>query len=154
MNNEYYMKRALELAEKAFDAGEVPVGCVIVSPDGDIIGCGRNMREEKKSAVSHAEIEAIETACRKTGDWRLSGCSMFVTLEPCPMCAGAVIGAQLGRVVYGGKDPSMGAMGSVVRLQSYPLGAAPVVCGGVLGDECSGLLRSFFAELRKRRRER
>ena len=81
MNNEYYMKRALELAEKAFDASEVPVGCVIVSPDGDIIGCGRNMREEKKSAVSHAEIEAIETACRKTGDWRISGCSMFVTLE-------------------------------------------------------------------------
>ena len=150
---EKYMKAALKLAHKAAEEGEVPVGAVVVC-DGKIVGRGRNRRETKKNALHHAEIEAIEKACRKLGGWRLHRCDLYVTLEPCPMCAGAVIGAQLGRVVYGGKDPSMGAMGSVVRLQSYPLGAAPVVCGGVLGDECSGLLRSFFAELRKRRRER
>lgn len=148
MNNEYYMKRALELAEKAFDAGEVPVGCVIVSPDGDIIGCGRNMREEKKSAVSHAEIEAIETACRKTGDWRLSGCSMFVTLEPCPMCAGAIINSRISKLVYGAKDEMSGSCGSVINLFMENYGHSPQVFGGVMERECAGILQEFFEKLR------
>lgn len=148
MNNEYYMKRALELAEKAFDASEVPVGCVIVSPDGDIIGCGRNMREEKKSAVSHAEIEAIETACRKTGDWRLSGCSMFVTLEPCPMCAGAIINSRISKLVYGAKDEISGSCGSVINLFMENYGHSPQVFGGVMERECAGILQEFFEKLR------
>lgn len=148
MNNEYYMKCALELAEKAFDAGEVPVGCVIVSPDGDIIGCGRNMREEKKSAVSHAEIEAIETACRKTGDWRLSGCSMFVTLEPCPMCAGAIINSRISKLVYGAKDEISGSCGSVINLFMENYGHSPQVFGGVMERECAGILQEFFEKLR------
>ena len=148
MNNEYYMKRALELAEKAFDASEVPVGCVIVSPDGDIIGCGRNMREEKKSAVSHAEIEAIETACRKTGDWRLSGCSMFVTLEPCPMCAGAIINSRISKLVYGAKDEISGSCGSVINLFMENYGHSPQVFGGVMERECAGILKEFFEKLR------
>ena len=148
MNNEYYMKRALELAEKAFDAGEVPVGCVIVSPDGDIIGCGRNMREEKKSAVSHAEIEAIETACRKTGDWRLSGCSMFVTLEPCPMCAGAIINSRISKLVDGAKDEISGSCGSVINLFMENYGHSPQVFGGVMERECAGILQEFFEKLR------
>ena len=148
-----YMKSAIAEAEKAYAEGETPVGAVIVR-DGEIIASAHNMTERLKDSTAHAELLAIQAAEKATGDRRLTGCALYVTMEPCPMCAGAVIGAQLGRVVYGGKDPSMGAMGSVVRLQSYPLGAAPVVCGGVLGDECSGLLRSFFAELRKRRRER
>ena len=153
MSDEQWMREALALAREAAADGEVPIGCVITAGDR-IVGRGRNRRECGKTALAHAELEAIAEACKTLGGWRLWQCALYVTLEPCPMCAGAVIGAQLGRVVYGGKDPSMGAMGSVVRLQSYPLGAAPVVCGGVLGDECSGLLRSFFAELRKRRRER
>ena len=153
MSDEQWMREALALAREAAADGEVPVGCVVTHGER-IVGRGRNRRECGKSALAHAELEAIAEACKTLGGWRLWQCALYVTLEPCPMCAGAVIGAQLGRVVYGGKDPSMGAMGSVVRLQSYPLGAAPVVCGGVLGDECSGLLRSFFAELRKRRRER
>ena len=148
-----YMKSAIAEAEKAYAEGETPVGAVIVR-DGEIIASAHNMTERLNDSTAHAELLAIQAAEKATGDRRLTGCTLYVTMEPCPMCAGAVIGAQLGRVVYGGKDPSMGAMGSVVRLQSYPLGAAPVVCGGVLGDECSGLLRSFFAELRKRRRER
>ena len=149
MNNEYYMKRALELAEKAFDAGEVPVGCVIVSPDGDIIGCGRNMREEKKSAVSHAEIEAIETACRKTGDWRLSGCSMFVTLEPCPMCAGAIINSRISKLVYGAKDEISGSCGSVINLFMENYGQSTKVYGGICENECRELIREFFKNLRR-----
>ena len=148
MNNEYYMKRALELAEKAFDASEVPVGCVIVSPDGDIIGCGRNMREEKKSAVSHAEIEAKETACRKTGDWRLSGCSMFVTLEPCAMCAGAIINSRISKLVYGAKDEISGSCGSVINLFMENYGHSPQVFGGVMERECAGILQEFFEKLR------
>ena len=142
--DEEYMRQALAEARLALAEGEIPVGAVVVR-GGEVIARAHNTRERDGCVLGHAEA---------VGDWRLPDCTLYVTLEPCPMCAGAVIGAQLGRVVYGGKDPSMGAMGSVVRLQSYPLGAAPVVCGGVLGDECSGLLRSFFAELRKRRRER
>ena len=145
--DEEYMRQALAEARLALTEGEIPVGAVVVR-GGEVIARAHNTRERDGCVLGHAELGAIKLASEAVGDW------LYVTLEPCPMCAGAVIGAQLGRVVYGGKDPSMGAMGSVVRLQSYPLGAAPVVCGGVLGDECSGLLRSFFAELRKRRRER
>ena len=153
MTRRDWMREALALAKQAQLAGEVPVGAVVVH-EGSIVARARNERETTGDPTAHAEVLALRRAAAALGRRRLKGCTLVVTLEPCPMCAGAVIGAQLGRVVYGGKDPSMGAMGSVVRLQSYPLGAAPVVCGGVLGDECSGLLRSFFAELRKRRRER
>ena len=148
MNNEYYMELALELAKEAFDAGEVPVGCVIVSPDGDVIGRGRNMREEKKSAVSHAEMEAIEMACRKTGDWRLSGCSMFVTLEPCPMCAGAIINSRISKLVYGAKDEMSGSCGSVINLFMENYGHSPQVFGGVMERECAGIMQEFFEKLR------
>ena len=142
-----FMLEALAEAKAALAEGEIPVGAVVVR-GGEIIARAHNTREHDGCVLGHAELSAVRLASAVVGDWRLSDCTLYVTLEPCPMCAGAIIGAKLGRVVYGGKDPSMGAMGSVVRLQSYPLGASPVVCSGVLGDECSALLREFVADLR------
>ena len=146
-NDEVWMRLALQEARLAAAEGEIPVGAVLVR-DGQEICRAHNLRENQHDPTAHAEILCMRRGAEKLGTWRLRGCTLYVTLEPCPMCAGAIIGAKLGRVVYGGKDPSMGAMGSVVRLQSYPLGASPVVCSGVLGDECSALLRDFFADLR------
>ncbi len=143
----YYMKEALRLADEAGAAGEVPVGCVIVC-GGEIVARGKNTREAKKNALCHAEIAAIDAACRALGGWRLSGCTLYVTLEPCPMCAGAIINARADRVVFGAKDPAAGALGSVLNMCSYPIGRRPEVVSGVLADECSGLLRRFFAARR------
>lgn len=137
-----FMIRALELAKKAASLGEIPVGAVVVR-NGEIIGEGCNMRENKKSALSHAETEAIYNACRKIGDWRLEGCSIYVTLEPCCMCAGAIINARISEVVFGAYDLKAGCMDSVINLTS-PLDFKGEVYGGIMEDECKKLLVDFF----------
>ena len=142
------MRAALELAREAAENGEVPVGCVVASPEGGIIGRGRNRREEGRDATAHAEIEAIRAACAALGTWNLSGCTLFVTLEPCPMCAGAIINSRISTVVYGAKEPYSGSVGSVINLFEERYGHRPAVYGGVLKDECASLLRSFFEDLR------
>ena len=146
----YFMREALREADTAAEAGEVPVGCVIVY-GGEIIARGRNTRESEKNALGHAEIAAIDGACRARGGWRLFGCTLYVTLEPCPMCAGALINSRVDRVVYGAKDAGAGALGSVMNMCSYPLGGRPEVVSGVLGDECADRMRRFFASRRQKR---
>ena len=147
MDLERWMDEALALAREAGEAGEVPVGCVILRGE-EIVGRGRNRREEEKSALAHAEIEAIREACRSLGDWRLSDCTLFVTLEPCPMCAGAILNARVGRVVYGAKDAVMGSCGSVIDLFMENYGYRPQVLGGVLAEECGEILKEFFRKVR------
>ena len=148
MEHEKYMHEALALAREAAAGGEVPVGGVIVSPDGVIVGRGRNRREELPDATAHAEVEAIRAACAALGTWNLSGCALFVTLEPCPMCAGAIINARLSTVVYGAREPNSGSVGSVINLFEGRYGHRPAVYGGVLREECAALLAQFFAGLR------
>lgn len=148
-----FMKEALKLAQEAFDAGEVPVGCVIVR-DGEIVGRGRNRREGEKSALAHAEIEAIGDACRNLGGWRLWECTLYVTLEPCPMCAGAIVNARIPRVVYGAHDAKCGAVRSVCSLFDMQFNHHPVVEAGVLEEECAQLLTGFFQNLRVELRNR
>ncbi len=147
MEREDYMALALALAREAARAGEVPVGAV-GGRDGQGIGRGRNRREERRSAVCHAEIEAISQACRALNTWRLDGCALYVTLEPCPMCAGAVINARLPMVVYGAREPVTGSCGSVLNLFEERYGFHPAIYGGVMEDECAALLRDFFQNLR------
>ena len=149
MDHETYMRAALALAEEAAAAGEVPVGCVIVRA-GRIIGRGRNRREEKNSPLSHAETEAIAMASAALGDWRLEDCALYVTLEPCPMCAGAILNARIPRVYYGARDRAWGACGGVVNvfMEGFPQSAALV--GGLLAEECAGTLSKFFQDLRKK----
>ena len=146
---EVYMRRALELAKEAAQHGEVPVGCVIVL-DGKIIGEGRNQREEKQSTASHAEMEAIAQANAVVGSWRLSDAELYVTLEPCPMCAGAIINARIGHVWYGARDTAMGAVGGVMNLFVENFPNRPAVVGGILAEECAGVLRAFFENLREK----
>ena len=148
-DQEYYMSIALQLAQEAGADGEAPVGCVVVDTNGAIIGRGRNRREKTKSALSHAELEAIEDACNTLGDWRLSGCSLYVTLEPCPMCAGAVIMARIDKLFYGAKDEITGSCGSVINLFMEQYGQSTQVTGGILADKCSELLTEFFKKLRR-----
>ena len=148
MEHESYMNEALALAREAAEAGEVPVGCVVVGPQGDVIGRGRNRRAEKSDATAHAEIEAIREACSSLGDWRLEGCSLYVTLEPCPMCAGAIINARVPAVFYGAREPESGACGSVIDLFFERFGHAPRVSAGLCGEACAGLLKEFFREKR------
>ena len=147
---EFYMRQALELAKEAATAGEVPVGCVIVR-DGQVVGRGRNRREEKQSTASHAEMEAIAQANERLGTWRLDDCELYVTLEPCPMCAGAILNARVSRVWYGARDEAMGACGGVTNLfmESFP--NRPALVGGILAEECRGVLADFFAGLRRER---
>ena len=142
-----FMKRAMELAAAAAIEGEVPVGCVIVRGD-TVVGEGRNRREGIKNALAHAEIEAIDQACRTLGGWRLTGCTLYVTLEPCPMCAGAIVNARIPRVVFGAKDARAGAMGSLINVNAYPLNHHAEVVSGVMGEECAAVLREFFAARR------
>jgi len=149
-NHNEYMSRALDLAREAGADGETPVGCVIVNAHGMVIGCGRNRREKEKSALAHAEMEAIDKACRTIGDWRLSGCSLYVTLEPCPMCAGAIIMSRIDKVFFGAKEELTGSCGSVINLFMEPYGYGVSVTGEVMADECSALLREFFRKLRSR----
>ena len=148
MDFEPYMREALALAREAYDAGEVPVGCVIAGPDGTIVGRGRNRRQESRDATAHAEIEAIRQACAALGDWRLEGCSLFVTLEPCPMCTGAIINSRVPVVVYGAREALSGSCGSVIDLFMERYGHHPSVWGGVLAEDCAALLRGFFRERR------
>lgn len=143
-----FMSAALELARQAAAAGEVPVGAVIVK-DGQIIASGRNRREEKQSALSHAEIEAIDAACKYLGSWRLDGCELYVTLEPCPMCTGAIINARIKTVVFGGYDSKAGCMDSVINLCDYPFNHKPEIYGGICEDECLEVLQDFFKGLRQ-----
>ena len=143
------MRLALALAREAAEDGEAPIGCVITNAGGVIIGRGRNRREREKLATAHAELEAISEACKTLGDWRLSGCSLYVTLEPCPMCAGAVLMSRIEKVFYGAREPQTGSCGSIINLFMEPYGQSCQITGGVLAEECSGLLSGFFSSMRK-----
>ena len=152
MTDEYFMTQALALAEEAAREGEVPVGCVITR-DGVIVGRGRNRRETDKNALAHAEIEAIHDACSALGGWRLWQCTLYVTLEPCPMCAGAIINARIPRVVYGASDPKAGSCRSVVELFELPYNHRPELCAGVLEEACAAQLSGFFRRLRESKKQ-
>lgn len=147
----YYMKYALTRAKAAEKCGEVPIGAVIVK-DGKIISTGRNMREGKKNSLHHAEIIAINRACKKLGAWRLIDCTLYVTMEPCPMCAGAIVNSRIKRVVFGCYDKKAGAYGSVFNLLDFPLNHKYEVTGGILENECAKILSDFFAKLRLRQK--
>ena len=148
MTHEDYMNQALTLAREAAAHGEVPVGCVIVR-DGKIIGRGRNRREEKQAVSSHAEMEAMAQANEALGSWRLEDCDLYVTLEPCPMCAGAILNARVRRVLYGARDRAMGACGGVLNLFMEDFPHHPQLVGGILAEDCQTVLSAFFKELRK-----
>ena len=147
MDHEDYMEKALELAREAQKDGDVPVGCVIVR-DGEIIGRGRNRREADGDATAHAELEAIRDACERLGSWRLHGCTLYVTLEPCPMCAGGIINARVEEVRYGARDEKAGCCGSVLNLFEERFNHHPRIYQGPLVWECEEILRTFFANLR------
>ena len=149
MTHETFMARAMDLARLAANEGEAPVGCVVVR-EGVIVGRGRNNREASQNALGHAELNAISEACQAIGFWRLPDCDIYVTLEPCPMCAGAIINSRLARLFYGAKDPKAWACGSVIDLFSYPFNHKPTVSGGLLEKESSELLTGFFRSLRSK----
>ena len=145
-----FMQRALELARCAADMGEIPVGALVVDSDsGEIIAEAHNLRETNKIATAHAEILAIEDACRVRGGWRLSGCTLYVTLEPCPMCAGAIVNSRIDRVVYGAEDMLAGCCESVIKFNSYPFNHSFEITGGVCSDESQRILNEFFKKRRK-----
>ena len=147
--HEEYMRQALDLARQAAACGEVPVGCVIVK-DGAVVGRGRNRREERQAAWSHAEMEAMAQANRALGTWRLDGCTLYVTLEPCPMCCGTIINARVRRVVFGAYDSKAGSADSVINLFALPYNHKPAVTGGLLEDACKEQLQRFFSGLREK----
>ena len=147
-DHDKYMSIAMDLAREAGADGEAPVGCVIVDSEGKIIGSGRNRREKLRSALAHAEIEAIRSACEVQNDWRLTGCSIYVTLEPCPMCAGAIIMSRIDKLFFGARDELTGSCGSVINLFMEPYGQSTQVTGGILAEESSQLLTGFFKKLR------
>ena len=149
MTDEFYMNQAFILAQEALSAGEVPVGCVIVWEDGSIIGRGRNRREEDRDALGHAELAAIRDACRTVGGWRLHRAKLYVTLEPCPMCAGAILNARIPEIHYAAKDPSLGSCGSVLNLYEERFGFHPKIYRGPLERECGDLMGTFFAQRRR-----
>ncbi len=149
MMDSQFMERALELARDAFDEGEVPVGAVVVRK-GEIVGEGRNRREKAKNALCHAELEAIDNACKHLGGWRLWECELYVTLEPCPMCAGAIVNARIPQIYFGAFDPKNGCVGSVANILELPLAFHPKYEGGVMEQECSTILTDFFKQLRQR----
>lgn len=148
-SDEYFMQLALELARESAAEGDVPVGAVVVR-DGDVIGAGRNRREMCGNALAHAELEAIHAACQRLGGWQLVGCTLYVTLEPCPMCAGAIINSRIERVVQGTLNPKAGSCGSITNLFEMPYNHHPKVETGVCGEACSDLLKEFFRTLRQR----
>lgn len=141
------MEEALIEAHKAQAMNEVPVGALIVK-DGEIIARGHNRREEKQNALSHAEIECIDAACKKLGTWRLDGCEMYVTLEPCPMCTGAIINSRISTVIFGAYDLKAGCMDSVINLCDYPFNSKPEIYGGIMEEECKKILTDFFNSMR------
>lgn len=149
--DEKFMYLAIEQAKKAYEIDEVPIGAVVIK-DGEIVGSGYNRRETGKNALCHAELTAIDEACRRLGGWRLWQCELYVTLEPCPMCAGAIINSRLRRIVYGCEDNKSGSVKSVVNLFELPYNHKPEYIGGILSDECSNLLSDFFRELRERKK--
>lgn len=153
MTDKDFMTLAIEQAKLSAAELEVPVGAVIIR-NGEVVSVGRNRRENGKNALAHAEIEAIDLACRKLGGWRLWECEMFVTLEPCPMCTGAIINSRLRRVVFGASDYKAGSCGSVVNLFELPYNHKPELVSGFMAEECSALLTEFFANLRKTKNER
>ena len=145
-----FMREAIALAKKAAELGEVPVGAIVVdNKSGDILARAHNLRETQKKSTAHAEILAIEQACAQRGDWRLFGCTLYVTLEPCPMCAGALVNSRIDRVVFGAADLLAGCCGSVINFNSYPFNHAFSLTGGVCEDECREILQSFFKERRQ-----
>lgn len=143
------MQAALKEAKKAYLLDEVPVGCVIVYQD-KIIARGHNLRENKQSTLAHAELIAIEKACKKIGSWRLEECDMYITLEPCPMCSGAIIQSRIKNLYFGAKDPRTGAAKSVLDLFSYPFNHKVNIIGGVMEEDCSTIIKEFFKDLRKK----
>lgn len=147
MDDRGFMREALKEARLALAQGEVPVGAVLVK-DGEILARGHNTREQDKTPLGHAELLAIAQGCAALGDWRLTGCTLYVTLEPCPMCAGALIQARVERIVFGAGDEKAGCCGTVMDLTHVPFGHNPRVTRGVLAEECAGLLAQFFAEMR------
>lgn len=148
-----FMRLAIEQARLAAEDGEVPVGAVVVR-NGEVVSTGRNRREKGKNALAHAEIEAINNACAALGGWRLWECDLYVTLEPCPMCAGAIINSRIKKVVFGAKDEKAGSCGTVTDLFEFPYNHKPLTVRGVLEDECAQLLSDFFKELRERKKEK
>ena len=150
---EKYMKRAIELAELSASEGEVPVGAVIVKKTtGEIVGEGRNMRESSKNALAHAEIMAIDMACRTLGGWRLPECAIYVTLEPCPMCCGAIINSRIDDVIFGAYDIKSGSAVSVQKVFELPYNYRPEIFGGVMQKECADVLSLFFKKLREKKK--
>ena len=154
MDHEMYMKEAYRLAKKAYRQEETPIGCVIVR-DGRIIGKGYNRRNKKKNSLAHAEIMAISQACKKVGDWRLEDCTMYVTLEPCPMCAGAIVQARMPQVVIGARNPKAGCAGSVINILDMDgFNHRVELVEGVMREECEQLMTGFFKELREKKKSR
>ncbi len=152
MDDIFYMKQALKRAKTAYKDFETPVGAVVVK-DGKIISTGRNFREKKKNALMHAEIIAINRACKRIGSWRLVDCELYVTLEPCAMCAGAIINSRIKRVVFGAYDLKAGSFGSLVNLADYPYNHKPEIVGGIMATECAELISDFFKELRVKKKK-
>ncbi len=152
MTDEYFMRLALEEAKKARSENEVPIGAVVVR-NGCVVGTGYNRREYGKNALYHAELLAIHDACQKLGGWRLWECELYVTLEPCPMCAGAIINSRIRRVIYGCEDMKAGSVCSVLHMFDLPYNHKPAVLGSVLREECSAMLSDFFRELRKNKKQ-
>ena len=150
MTSEDYMRRALVLARRALSTGDVPVGCVVADADGAIIGEGWNRREAEGDALAHAEVEAIRSACRRRGGWNLHGCTLYVTLEPCPMCAGAIINSRIHTLRYGTRDDKAGCCGSVLNLFEERFNHHPRIYQGPLKEECEGQLQDFFRGLREK----
>lgn len=151
MTPEYFMGEALKEAEKAAAMGEVPIGAVVVRKD-EIVGRGHNTRETGKNALAHAELAAIQEACQSLQGWRLWECDLYVTLEPCPMCAGAIINARIQNVYFGAKDGKAGSCGSITNLFDLPYNHRPNLFGGVMEEECASLLQDFFKELRMKKK--
>ncbi len=151
-NDELYMNEAIKLGEKALEFDEVPVGCVIVWR-GEIIAAAMNLREGAKNALAHAEIIAINEACQRLGGWRLHECDLYVTLEPCPMWAGAIVNARIKRVIFGAYDQKAGSFGTLIDFNSYPLNHKPEIIGGVCEEECKALMQKFFTYLREKRKK-
>lgn len=144
----HFMRVALDEARAAASEGEPPIGAVLVCGE-ELLAASHNHRERDNDITSHAELEVLREAGRKKGDWRMGDCTLYVTLEPCPMCAGAILAARVGRVVYGAKDATAGAMGSVLNLPRFPLGSKPFVENGLLADASREMLQAFFKEKRK-----
>ena len=153
MTDEDYMREALREAQAAYDIGEVPIGAVLVDEAGEIVSRGHNLRETAHDATAHAEMIAIRTACEKLGRWRLSGLTLYVTIEPCPMCAGAIVMSRVDRVVYGSTDAKAGACESLFNIPGHPaLNHAPEMTAGVLQEECAAIMKRFFRERREKRK--